>query len=156
MMAFAVYGDVLGEPCREIVFSRRAVWAQKRGAAALGIDFYEVESCEREPELDRYSPGPVPIKTLINDHGWVFLCFSCSSMIDEYTDKSPCYPTASSVYCSSWCWLNCIAATPRILAVLSAQRIARIGEESDEISIIESDQGPRRLFVESIMAGKHV
>lgn len=68
-----------------IVFAKRSVEARRIGAGDLGIDFDEVESCRRQPDLDQYAPGPVPPLDLIA-HGWWFECVHCGRRVSNNMD----------------------------------------------------------------------
>jgi hypothetical protein len=66
----------------EIVFANNSAAARRYGAKKLGMDSDEVEFCRREPEFDKYAPGPVPLSATL-PNGWWHSCASCSCTFDE-------------------------------------------------------------------------
>lgn len=83
LKAYSVQGNEYG--C--ITFARSGVAARREGANELNIDFEEVESCRRMPELDGYAgkPGGVPMRLLVERHGWSQECGHCERRV--YSDQ---------------------------------------------------------------------
>jgi hypothetical protein len=48
-----------------VVFATNGAAARRLGAQEIGVEFEEIESCNRKPHFDRYAPGPVPKMELL-------------------------------------------------------------------------------------------
>lgn len=64
-----------------IVFATNGATARRIGASELNTEFEDIESCTRQPLLDKYAPGPVPPLVLINEHGWWMECLECGRKV---------------------------------------------------------------------------
>lgn len=99
-----------------VVFDTRNVSARRRGAAELGCDFEDVESCVRRPEFDQYDPGPVPLSATLAA-GWWHTCCGCGCTFDNdgiraYDEDSvyhaiePVEDKHGSTFCSPACMMR--------------------------------------------------
>lgn len=97
-----------------VVFATNSATARREGAGELNIDWEDVDSCCRKPELDKYAPGPVPPLILINNHGYQFECLECERLVhegmaadleDEDLNPDDFVPVehGEDVFCSSAC-----------------------------------------------------
>lgn len=76
--------------CSVIVFEKSNVAARRVGAGELNTEFEYIESCRRAPEFDKYaSLGSVPLKVLVQDHGWMTECNKCYSWVGADHDEGP-------------------------------------------------------------------
>lgn len=107
LKAYEVRDDGEGYCC--VVFSTNGAAARREGASELGTDWEGIESCIRKPDLDQYSPGPIPPMTLL-DHGWWFECSHCGQRVsnddadDERTKEFNPRPNGlHSIFCSESC-----------------------------------------------------
>lgn len=73
--AYSVQGNEYGT----VVFAKHSVVARREGANELNIEFEDVESCRRFPELDHYAAQGrrVPWRVLVEEHGWHQECAWC-------------------------------------------------------------------------------
>ncbi len=61
-----------------VVFAAYSVVARREGANELNVDFEDIESCRRMPEVDHYvTQGFVPMRVLVEEHGWFAFCSWC-------------------------------------------------------------------------------
>jgi hypothetical protein len=96
--------DVQSDEYGTIEFARYSVVARRDGANELNIDFEDVVSCRRVPELDKYAgvKGGVPMKVLVEEHGWSQECGSCYRRV--YSDeKARVWVTDNQVCCDLEC-----------------------------------------------------
>lgn len=84
LKAYEVRDDGEGYCC--VVFATNGATARREGASELGTDWECIETCRRAPDLDQYSPGPVPPMTLL-DHGWWFECSHCGRRVSRDMDE---------------------------------------------------------------------
>lgn len=77
--AYSVQGNEYGV----IEFANYSVAARRQGANELNIEFDDVESCTRVPELDKYAgrKGGVPFRVLVEEHGWSQECGYCERRV---------------------------------------------------------------------------
>ena len=95
LKAYVVPAESLPEEgYRDVIFVSTRGLARAVTANRLSIPFLDVTSddCERAPELDSYSPGPVPVRALIEEHDWWFDCEKCNRRVNvdsvgEYTKR---------------------------------------------------------------------
>lgn len=100
LKAYNVQGNEYGT----IVFSLHNVVARREGAEELNIEFEDVESCRRIPELDGYAnvDGGVPMKVLVEEHGWMQECGYCERRV--YSDcENRIWITDNQVCCDIEC-----------------------------------------------------
>ncbi len=95
----ADYGSV-------VVFANQSVVARRIGANELDIEFEGVDTCRRITEFDRYSPGPVPPKNLVMDHGWSQFCSDCERLVSADDEDLTLVFVGGETYCSPWHRLN--------------------------------------------------
>jgi hypothetical protein len=69
-----------------IRFADNNATARREGAQELDCDWTDIESCQRQPELDQYAPGPVPPLVLI-EAGWWFECTWCGRRVEREMDE---------------------------------------------------------------------
>ena len=99
LKAYSVQGDEFGT----VVFATCGVVARREGANELNIEFQDVESCRRIPDLDNYSAqGSVPWKVLVEDHGWIMECAGCYKRVASDTEGS-IWADENTVYCRKEC-----------------------------------------------------
>ncbi|HAT7594782.1 TPA: hypothetical protein JAW44_004590 [Citrobacter werkmanii] len=102
LLAYSVQGYEYG--C--VVFARSNVVARRNGANELGIEFGQVTSCRRMPELDKYAgEHKVPMKVLIEEFGWWQECTYCSSMVSAEGHKERVWD-GQSIFCDKECQQN--------------------------------------------------
>lgn len=76
-------------------------------------DIDGVDTIERYPDFDRYRPGPVPTKIML-EHGWCFECWNCCHRVTQ-DGCDDCPPTSrgtsprpvttkTEVFCSRHCY----------------------------------------------------
>lgn len=65
-----------------IYFAANSATARREGAAEIGVEWEDIDYCNRKPEFDEYAPGPVPPLVLI-DGGWWFECHKCGRSVSE-------------------------------------------------------------------------
>ena len=71
-----------------IVFEKSNVAARRVGADEMHQEFEDIFSCHRVQELDKYASfGSVPLKVLVQDHGWITKCIKCSSWVSADHDE---------------------------------------------------------------------
>lgn len=98
-----------------VVFSEHSVTARREGAAELGCEFEEVESCTRAPQFDEYAPGPVPLHATLAS-GWWHSCCGCYCTFDadglcgdldedEQLEIEPVEDSKGQAYCSAGCMM---------------------------------------------------
>lgn len=100
MKAYSVQGDEYGT----VVFAKHSVVARRKGANDLNIDFEDVESCRRMPELDEYAAAgkPVSWRVLVEEHGWQLECGWCYGRV--YSDEpNRVWADDQTVYCCPEC-----------------------------------------------------
>lgn len=97
LKAYSVQGNEYGV----IAFASSNVVARREGANELNIEFSDVESCRRLPELDGYAgrPGGVPWRLLVEEHDWSQECGHCQRRV--YSDQPARVWVADQVYCSA-------------------------------------------------------
>lgn len=97
LKAYSVQGDEYGV----IAFALSGVVARREGANELNIEFSQVESCRRIPELDDFAgkPGGVPMQLLVEEHGWSQECGYCERRV--YHDQAARVWEGDQVYCSA-------------------------------------------------------
>jgi hypothetical protein len=97
LKAYSVQGNEYGV----IAFARYNVVARREGANELNIEFGDVESCRRLAALDCYAgqPGGVPMRVLVEDHGWSQECGYCERRV--YHDEPGRVWEDDQVYCSA-------------------------------------------------------
>lgn len=97
LKAYSVQGNEYGV----IAFASCNVVARREGANELNIEFSDVESCRRVPSLDDYAgqPGGVPMRVLVEDHGWSQECGYCERRV--YHDHAPRVWVADQVFCDA-------------------------------------------------------
>ncbi len=104
--------DCDGEYGAQVYFAKTRGQAKAMAANEEECRITEVVSCRRKPEWDTYSPGPVPIKVLM-EAGWGYECSGCGQMVyeggecyhgdnDESCDTEPVY-TLTQVWCCQSC-----------------------------------------------------
>lgn len=95
LKAYSVQGNEYGV----IAFATSGVAARREGANELNIEFSDVESCRRIPALDHYAgqPGGVPMRVLVEDHGWSQECGCCERRV--YSDQPARVWVEGQVYC---------------------------------------------------------
>ena len=95
LKAYSVQGNEYGV----ITFATCNVVARREGANELNIEFSDVESCRRMPALDGYAgqPGGVPMRVLVEDHGWSQECGYCERRV--YHDAPARVWVKDQVYC---------------------------------------------------------
>lgn len=92
-----------GQDAAAIVFATSYVAARRLGADELDIEFGEVTSCYRKPELDQYaSKGEVEPEILIEQHGFGFECHECYGNVDTY-NETRCYNEFGEPFCCPEC-----------------------------------------------------
>lgn len=83
----------------EIIFAKSNVEARRRHTTEQGADFSDA-SVTRQKHFDKYAPGPVPPKALIED-GWFFDCWACGRKIslseDDIWADSDCIPDMKEI-----------------------------------------------------------
>ena len=98
--AYSVQGDEFGT----IRFAKHAVVARREGAEELGCDFNEISSCTRMPQLDSWQEkGGVPIKLLMENHGWHQECAYCCHLIYAETPGISWNEDETQSYCDDEC-----------------------------------------------------
>jgi hypothetical protein len=98
--AYSVQADEYG--C--IRFATSNVVARREGANELDVDFGDIQSCKRIPELDEYATkGRVPWKVLVEDHGWSQECGYCDSRVYNDEPDRVWSDTGEQIYCSVEC-----------------------------------------------------
>lgn len=100
MKAYSVQGNEHGV----IEFARHSVVARRNGAAELGIEFEDVESCRRVPALDKFAgvKGGVPMRVLVEEHEWSQECGYCARRV--YNDEADrVWITDDQICCSQKC-----------------------------------------------------
>lgn len=97
LKAYSVQGNEYGV----IAFASCNVVARREGANELNIEFSDVESCRRVPALDGYAgqPGGVPMRVLVEDHGWSQECGHCERRV--YDDAPARVWVADQVFCDA-------------------------------------------------------
>lgn len=80
-----------------IHFATNSATARREGANEMGVDWEDVDSCNRRPEFDQFAPGPVPPAALI-EAGWWFECSECQTHVTE--DTAARVIDGQHVYCS--------------------------------------------------------
>lgn len=95
LKAYSVQGSDEGT----IVFAHHSIVARREGANELNLDFDQIESCRRAPELDQYAgQGFVSLRVLVEQHGWRTLCCYCEGRI--YSDEEgAAWIGAERAYC---------------------------------------------------------
>jgi hypothetical protein len=90
------------EAC-EIIYATSSAAARRLGANEIGIDFEDVESCNRAAYLDQYigTDGPAP-KLLIEEYNWRFECGNCFDSVDQDTEERV-YDEYEWPYCCPKC-----------------------------------------------------
>ncbi|WP_152562946.1 MULTISPECIES: hypothetical protein [unclassified Serratia (in: enterobacteria)] len=100
LKAFSVQADEFG--C--IRFAKNNVTARREGAGELGVEFNEIVSCRRVPELDSYAAiGSVPWKVLLTEHGWSQECGYCYRMVYAEPGEYVFDDENDQAYCSVEC-----------------------------------------------------
>lgn len=107
-----------------IAFATNSATARREGAGELGVEWEEVESCQRAPWADAYAPGPVPLHATLAA-GWWHECGHCGCRFDS---EGPCgsepVERGTSAYCSETCaqqeWAARRARQVREQAVIDA------------------------------------
>lgn len=102
LLAYQIDEGFEGESA--IVFATHRTKAKSDGAAELGLNYVEIQSCRRVPELDAYAPGPVPPLVLFQ-RGWWFECAHCTQPIRPgqlADDAQPCEANGW-LYCTPNC-----------------------------------------------------
>lgn len=64
-----------------VFFANKPSQAKSQALSETSYDYIDLK-CRRDPSLDKFAPGPIPIKKLIKK-GWWFPCFGCGERIDE-------------------------------------------------------------------------
>lgn len=88
-----------------VVFATSGAAARRLGAAELGLDFEEVESCCRSTDYDQYAETGLPEpRVLIAQHYWWFDCGSsqCSERVSEDSEERV-FDATGTPYCSPEC-----------------------------------------------------
>jgi hypothetical protein len=83
-----------------IQFATNGASARREGANDIGCEWEDIDFCRRKPELDQYSPGPAPIKAMM-EAGWWYECNCCGKHC--YSDNNDVIVESSVVYCSELC-----------------------------------------------------
>lgn len=83
MKAYIVSEDFYGH-C-DAVFAETPGKAKMR--ADLDVEFTEMR-CRREPEWDKYAPGPVPTEAMV-DKGWWFSCHGDGCLVEMVHADDP-------------------------------------------------------------------
>ena len=65
-----------------IAFATNNAAARREGGAELGVEFDEVEHCQRAAWADEFAPGPVPLSATLSA-GWWHGCSHCQCTFDE-------------------------------------------------------------------------
>lgn len=100
LRAFSVQADEFG--C--IRFAKNHVTARREGAGELGVEFNEIISCRRAPELDSYATtGSVPWKVLLIEHGWSQECGYCCRMVYADSEGFVFDDEKGQAYCTIEC-----------------------------------------------------
>jgi hypothetical protein len=89
-MAEHVAWQVNGDEYSLIVFARNYGEARREAASQdpfMG-DIEEIESCYRVPGLNKYYPGPVPLKLLMLERHWWSECFCGRRIEGEAVEKN--------------------------------------------------------------------
>lgn len=81
LLAYSVQADEHG--C--VRFARSGAEARRTGAWEMDLEWEDIISCRRAPQLDRFSPGPVPEAALWED-GWFFFCAVCDCRVAKDYD----------------------------------------------------------------------
>ena len=100
MKAFLV--DCEQENGAQLYFAPTRGKAKAMAANEEGINITEVSSCQRKPEYDEYSPGPVPPSVLLKD-GWWIECSGCGKQVWDDCDEDDPVFSGQSVWCSAAC-----------------------------------------------------
>jgi hypothetical protein len=90
-----------GEGYGTIAFATNNATARRTGASELDVEWGDIESCRRQPDMDQYAPGPIHPLTLI-DHGWCFECSHCGSRVSD-VDQERRADARLGVFCSESC-----------------------------------------------------
>lgn len=99
-----------------IVFARHNIVARREGANELNLDFDQVESCRRAPELDGYAAqGRVPLRVLVEEHGWMTLCCYCEGRIFNDEPRAAWIGTERA-YCCEYHKTKHMALHPELAA----------------------------------------
>lgn len=100
LKAYSVQGNEYG--C--IRFASSNVVARREGASELEVEFNEIESCRRVPELDKYaSKRRVPWKVLVEEHGWSQECGYCERRVYNDVPDRVWNDTGEQLYCNAEC-----------------------------------------------------
>lgn len=96
-----------------IVFASTRNEAKYKGASMLGIDYLDIVSCTRAPDLDTFAPGPVPALVLMRC-GWWFECAQCRATVGPAMDGAAVgvdgpREDAGAVYCGTGCMVRSAA-----------------------------------------------
>lgn len=86
-----------------IRFATSSAAARREGAGEMGCQWEEVDYCNRKPEYDQFSPGPVPAAVLIAN-GWGYECngHRCPNWVTQDTEER-CSSAAGTPYCCPTC-----------------------------------------------------
>ena len=98
--AYSVQGNEYGT----IRFAASSVVARREGANELDCEFTEIETCRRIPELDSWQEkGSVPIKHLMEHHGWHQECGYCSHHVYAENPGISWNEDETQSYCDAEC-----------------------------------------------------
>lgn len=82
-------------------FTETAQAARQRGNNDMCDCPYIELRATRDPELDRYAPGPVSDLILFRDHGWCMVCQQCESHI--HADDAAYVVADDNFFCTAEC-----------------------------------------------------
>lgn len=102
LLAYAVLE--LGENTGTVVFAKTNAAARRIGSSQISDGSFFSVSAHRAPWADRYAPGPVPIRVMI-DNGWWWECFGCHRHIglDIAPPIERSVEIGGHIYCSQEC-----------------------------------------------------
>ena len=86
------------------IFAKSGIVARREGAEELNLEFQDISYCRRAPSLDRFSPGPVPLRYKIESLGWWAECWHSYERIDSDT-PNPLYIGTERVFRNPYAWL---------------------------------------------------
>lgn len=152
-----------GEEYSIVQFARGDDEARRIGSEKMGLEFGDVDSCRRAPELDQYAPGPVSPLTLYR-LGWWFECMGCERRIEEggeYDEWEEIDPVESGggLYCSPWCRNKDLAETEerkRRAGIAAAHLETRVLKRFPEAKIDSKYAFPRSRNGVLLEANAHV
>ncbi len=123
LKAFSVQADEFG--C--IRFAKTHVEARREGAAELDVEFGDIVSCRRAPELDKYAAARhVPWKVLIEEHGWSQECGYCNRRVYDETEGRVFDEKCEQAFCD----IECQARHENVLIDMG---IRQVGDSAREV-----------------------